>query len=679
MNSSLSRPPRPPSSAATTMSEQFDNPSMADARAPIQLSSSFFVPSKQSSRLSLRQQVADTSDRADLKHSAQSSQSCRLHSTHTLHRASETDLAWHMDRMRKQPSTYSLASDASGSRSGSVISGVGQPRPMSSYRAPPPGTMHRMPSFGGSACGSPMSEPPHRQQSGEQFGPPPHAQPPHYDYSRPMPAGSPTAYRPGISHMHQLQTPPPPYGCSAQTTLDHNRDSDRSSARKLCRKNAMLGLPLEPTQDPANQSLRSEGSGYTTQTSTTQSSALESQFEHLEEYRRNARKSNDPEYQLQFAKHLIATGEAIPLDQGDDIKRNKRHQDALYAEALKLIKKLTTSGGIGKPGHADAQFFLAECYGNGTLNLDVNHDHAFALYMQASKQSHPAAAYRTAVCYEAGAGTKRDFARAMHFYRKAAVLGDTAAMYKLGMVLKDGLLGQVAVPRDGVSWLRKAADQADEDTPHALHELGVLYEDADAAKLAGLIPDPRHAHELFLKAARLNYTPSQLKLGFCYEYGLLNCTRDARRSIAWYTQAAQQSSDPEAELALSGWYLTGAQGVLQQSDTEAYQWARKAADKGLPKAQYAVGWYSENGVGVQADLEEARRWYRYAAVQGDRRAQARAKELKMMMYATQRGSGGGLQQQHYARSGMGGSMRGERPLPDVQARDQAKDSECVVM
>ena len=33
--------------------------------------------------------------------------------------------------------------------------------------------------------------------------------------------------------------------------------------------------------------------------------------------------------------------------------------------------------------------------------------------------------------------------------------------------------------------------------------------------------------------------------------------------------------------------------MLPQSDTEAYLWAKKAAEAGLAKAQYAVGYFSE--------------------------------------------------------------------------------------
>lgn len=33
--------------------------------------------------------------------------------------------------------------------------------------------------------------------------------------------------------------------------------------------------------------------------------------------------------------------------------------------------------------------------------------------------------------------------------------------------------------------------------------------------------------------------------------------------------------------------------MLPQSDTEAYLWAKKAAEAGLAKAQYAVGYFTE--------------------------------------------------------------------------------------
>jgi TPR repeat protein len=265
--------------------------------------------------------------------------------------------------------------------------------------------------------------------------------------------------------------------------------------------------------------------------------------------------------------------------------------------------------------------------------LTIDHDRAFGYYTQGAKQDHPASIYRTGVCYEVGAGPKRDHQRAVQYYRKAAALGDPAAMFKVGMILLEGTLGQARNPKEGVNLLKRAATQADETTPYALHELAILYEGVNLDPATGIVPvsfiilifnvqDPSYAFELYLKASKLGYAPSQYKLGLSHEYGHLGLAIDAKRSIAWYTKAAQQG-EAEAELALSGWYLTGFEPIIQQSDKEAYLWARKAANKGLAKAEYAVGYFLEHGVGSEQNLEEARKWYIRSAGQGNSRAIAR--------------------------------------------------------
>lgn len=126
--------------------------------------------------------------------------------------------------------------------------------------------------------------------------------------------------------------------------------------------------------------------------------------------------------------------------------------------------------------------------------------------------------------------------------------------------------------------------------------------------------DEAYSKQLFTQAAKLGYKFSQFRLGCAYEYGLLGSLVDPRQSIAWYSKAAVQE-EHQSELALSGWYLTGSEGVLQQSDTEAYLWARKAAQAGLAKAEYAMGYFTEVGIGAPANLDDAKRWYWRAACQ----------------------------------------------------------------
>ncbi|KAI5809949.1 hypothetical protein DFH27DRAFT_537125 [Peziza echinospora] len=332
---------------------------------------------------------------------------------------------------------------------------------------------------------------------------------------------------------------------------------------------------------------------------------------------------NDPAVQLTLAKKYIEAA-AVLADEGGraDAKTTKKNRENFIFDAHKIVKKLAN----GSHPYADAMFFLAQCHGDGDLGLPVDRERAFSLYHSAAKLNHGPSAYRTAVCCEIGAGTKKDPIKSVQWYKKAASLGDTGAMYKLGIILLKGLLGQPKSTRDALSWLKRAADQADAENPHALHELGLLYERSDTRDQS-IIPDAAYACELFTKAAELGYAPSQFRLGHAYEFGVLGCPIDPRRSITWYSRAAAKG-EPDSELALSGWYLTGAEGVLEQSDTEAYLWARRAAEKGLMKAEYAVGHLTEAGFGVPPNMEEAKRWYYKAASQGFPKAQERLRDLK---------------------------------------------------
>lgn len=334
----------------------------------------------------------------------------------------------------------------------------------------------------------------------------------------------------------------------------------------------------------------------------------------LNQLRREAAQRNDPATSLKLVKKLMEAADT--LCSGQDAKQAGRSRDDYNREALRTLKQITAQ----EVPYPDATFFLANCYGNGALSLDVDHARAFAMYESAAKQQHAPSAYRTAVCLEIGAGTKPDVARAVRFYERAANYGDAAAMYKLGMILLRGLLEQQPDPRAALSWLQKATEKATVDNPHALHELALLYEKGDAH--AGVAQNEGLAKDLFTRAAKLHYAPSQFRLGYAYEYGTLGCPADPRRSIAWYSRGAERG-DPESELALSGWYLTGSDGILAQNDREAYLWGRKAAERGLAKAEFAVGYFYESGIGTEANKEEAVKWYKRAATAGQKKAQDR--------------------------------------------------------
>lgn len=95
---------------------------------------------------------------------------------------------------------------------------------------------------------------------------------------------------------------------------------------------------------------------------------------------------------------------------------------------------------------------------------------------------------------------------------------------------------------------------------------------------------------------------------------------------------------------LAGWYLTGAgnrregstasissssaasvsvNDRIPQSDTHAFAWARQSALCGYTKAQFAVGYFTEKGIGTDKDDEEAVQWYLLAVKNGDMSAMER--------------------------------------------------------
>ena len=180
------------------------------------------------------------------------------------------------------------------------------------------------------------------------------------------------------------------------------------------------------------------------------------------------RNPDDQKSQLILAKKMVEAASVLVDERADPRTRNKSREKYIL-DAHKIVKKLSNNG------YSEATFYLADAYSRGSLGLESDTREAFKLYQSAAKAGHAQAAYRVAVCceigHEEGGGTSRDAVKAMQWYKRAATLGDTPAMYKMGIISLKGLLGQPKNPREAIVWLKRAAERADKENPHALHEL----------------------------------------------------------------------------------------------------------------------------------------------------------------------------------------------------------------
>ncbi|KAL2883805.1 Chitin synthase 4 [Colletotrichum sp. CLE4] len=404
----------------------------------------------------------------------------------------------------------------------------------------------------------------------------------------------------------------------------------------------------------------------------------------LEMYRQNVKKTNDFSIQYSFAVFLISTAQEQGLDPSEPAPRKANSSPKnsaastpydLLREAKGILLKLASGG------YPFAQYYLADGYASGLFSKGKeDYNQAFPLFVLAAKHGHAESAYRTALCYEFGWGCRKDPAKAVQFLRMSASKRHPGAMSRLGKACLSGDLGEKRY-REGIKWMKLAAEAADAVYSAAPYQLACLYETGYGDDI---FKDEVYAAELFTAAAELGHPEANFRMGEAYEHGKLSCPRDPALSVHFYTGAAERGH-AGAMMGLCAWYMVGAEPILEKDEEEAYEWARRSAEMGklgdfcktlteqvdeanhywvgYVKAQYAVGYFTEMGIGCRRDILEANVWYVKAADAGDERAKQR---LAIIQAAV---SGGTPMEVAPPRSGK--IKKG--------AEEKDKDKDCIVM
>lgn len=307
----------------------------------------------------------------------------------------------------------------------------------------------------------------------------------------------------------------------------------------------------------------------------------------LEMYRLNVKKTNDVSIQYSFAIFLISSAQEQGLDVTDPKMRKnspkpQKGRDSptiegsisspheLVREARQILQRLASGG------YPFAQYYLADGYASGLFSKGKeDYNSAFPLFVLAAKHGHAESGYRTALCYEFGWGCRKDPAKAVQFLRIAASKRHPGAMTRLGKACLSGDLGEKRY-REGIKWMKLAAEAADVQYNSAPYQLGCLYETGYGDDI---FQDATYAAELYTQAADLGHPEANFRLGDAYEHGRLGCPRDPALSVHFYTGAAERGH-AAGMMGLCAWYMVGAPPILEKDEEEAYEWAHRSAELG---------------------------------------------------------------------------------------------------
>ncbi|KAI8834665.1 hypothetical protein BC829DRAFT_448378 [Chytridium lagenaria] len=377
--------------------------------------------------------------------------------------------------------------------------------------------------------------------------------------------------------------------------------------------------------------------------------------------------TNHPTPRFRLAEHLIKTLRHVP--------EHERAQ--VISEALDLLRTL-----VDVDGWPDAMHFFACLLITGVPGIGENgepahtpdYEKALVLFRAAAKRGHTDASYHAALCYEHGRGVPTpDPSRALKLYRRAAIANHPGAMTRLARFHLTGSLYPTRSPhlpiknlKQAVKWLKLAAAHATRRHSLSLYLLASLYEggdaaervfegasDAELARGAGVGVDWGRCVELLREAMRLECWSAAMRLAKALWNGEVGLKRAPREALGVAVGAARKGF-VEAMVEVA-WMMSadgewvdemrGGRGLMVAPSAfgrvveeevgfdvdvdEAVYWARKGvALGGGSKAEVAMAFFTEHGIGVSRNLEEALEWYKKAAFHENTFAIARLHHFK---------------------------------------------------
>ncbi|KAJ5377865.1 Chitin synthase activator (Chs3) [Penicillium cataractarum] len=341
----------------------------------------------------------------------------------------------------------------------------------------------------------------------------------------------------------------------------------------------------------------------------------------LERARMAVLSTTDPEMQLAWAQDALAFVEVAAQNEArlSTTQPPRPHtpqvERQLRTDAMNIVNFLAGQQ------HPKAEFIKGMWLEFGKFGYRIDRKEAFRSYTRAAEKGYARAEYRIGMQFESSGEPEK----AIRHYERGVSMSDSASYYRLGMMILLGQHGQRQDYRRGLEYIRLAAQSCDQNAPQGAYVYGMLL----AGELPQVsVPEPYLTPDLNIarvnieKAAYHGFAKAQVKMGAAYELCQLQCDFNPALSLHYNALAARQG-EPEAEMAISKWFLCGHEGVFEKNDELAFTYAQRAAQSGLPTAEFALGYFYEVGIFVPVDIREARSWYAKSAASGNKDASSR--------------------------------------------------------
>ncbi|KAI9312001.1 hypothetical protein BX666DRAFT_1991829 [Dichotomocladium elegans] len=304
--------------------------------------------------------------------------------------------------------------------------------------------------------------------------------------------------------------------------------------------------------------------------------------ETLRTLRRMAIKTRSAKVQMAYAKYLLDITRLYPT-----LPSRQRIWDEARYWILRLYKS------IPEARYIKGQWHLEE---NKTAK-------ALRCFERAAKDGYMAAYVDLAE----HAKRQGDWHKALAYYRSAD--GHAEANYKMAM-----LLIRNKQINEGICLLQKAAAEPHSSGKPAL-VLSMIYSHRQKETKTKVNRNDVLALRYLKQAVQAGLVDAVHRMGEVYTHGELGQPKDPWQGYQCFMKAADEYH-PMAMLELAKLYARGIRGFLNAQPQCAFRWCQRAAERGLTEAEYTLGTYYEEGVGVRVDYARALECFGKAASKG---------------------------------------------------------------